>query len=282
MNKGNTKKLLLSLFVAGIAFESSYGASGLRLSVVDKNSKGVQSEIYAESNNIELKIGITDLSGQFFDTGYRCNSDRNLIAKPVDRTYFDSPPQPCKSPEKLLVISRLTPNGHLAFGGFSRPFKSSRGDIGQATYAVTIETAELDDVAKAVGGKNLSVEDKNEWLDAKCALDYKVYANKSKFVLKEDNWQQVEESSEPASKLVLLTSGDIAKRLDRDPAEESWATAILKTDTGFIVGTRKSCTEARAAADKFRDTVEKAYVSKFKRGEYDEKNDQFLIKGGED
>jgi hypothetical protein len=278
MNKVERIAALMLLFAAGNPTESSYGG-GLRVSVVDKNSNGVQSEIYAESNNIDLKIGTTDLRGQFFDNDYRCNSDRNLIAKPIDRTYFDSPPQPCKSPEKLLVISRLTPNGKLAFGGLSRSFKSSSGDVGQATYALTIEMTAFDDVDKALSGKNISQEGKNGWLDVKCAFNYKVDARKSQYVLKEDKWEQVEESSEPANKLVAL---NISKRLARDPNAESLAAVALRTDTGFIVGTKETCNQAREAADKLQGSVEKAYVARVKRAKYNEKSGQFFILEGED
>jgi hypothetical protein len=212
MNKARFVVIWLALFAAEVSYG---GGGGLRVSVVDKNSNGVQSEIYAESNNTaDLKIGTTDLQGKFFDNAYRCNSDRNLIAKPIDRTYFDSPPQPCRSPEQLLVISRLTPNGRLAFGGFSRSFKNVAGDMGQINYAATIETTALDNVDKTSSANNLSTHGKT-W----CAFEYRVDANKSKFIFDRNKWKQVEEMNEPVSKLTGL---DIAKDLVHDKNGEGW------------------------------------------------------------
>lgn len=267
---------LLLLAVGSMPEFAHGGSSGLRVSVVDKNSNGVQSEIYAESGTFELKIGTTDSHGQFFDNDYRCNGDRDLIAKPIDRTYFDSPAQPCKSPEKLLVISRLAPNGHLAFGGFSRSFKSSSGNIGQVNYAATIETTAFNDIREAGGSAGIQSDSDRK---SECAFAYKIDGNKSKFLFKEGKWEQVEEVNEPANKLVILSMNDINKSLGNNLIKKDWAKAILKTDTGFIAFTNESCDEAREAADKLRSSVEKLYVAKFNEGQYNENNDQFFISG---
>jgi hypothetical protein len=198
--------LSVQLLIGTNAYEPSFGGGGLVISVVDKDNNGVQSEIFEFSGQrdvSELKIGTTDPHGLLSDNNYRCHN-RNLVVKPVDRTYFDSPQQPCKSPEKLLVISRLTPDGRVSFGGFLRSFTNRSGDISQLAYKATINTREFTDVDEAIAMYKLALGTKTS--NSKCAFDYKVDVNKSKFVMQQDKWEQVKESSEPAGGIVTLTT----------------------------------------------------------------------------
>jgi hypothetical protein len=114
------------IFASSISTQSIAG-SGQNIIVLDEKSNGVESQIYAEKDSGELKVGTTDHNGKFTDKNYQCGNDRNLVAKPIDKTYFDSPREPCVSPQKLLVGSRLTPKGNLAFGGFSKTFLTAAG-----------------------------------------------------------------------------------------------------------------------------------------------------------
>lgn len=110
--------------------------------------------------------------------------------------------------------------------------------------------------------------------NSKCAFDYKVDVNKSKFVMQQDKWEQVKESSEPAGGIVTLTTGDIERTLNTTEGWQRNVNAILKTDTGFLLVTKSACSDAQETADKLRDSVERAYVVKFNSGDYNEKNVQ--------
>jgi hypothetical protein len=131
------------------AIEARAASNGLLVTVVNKGDQGVESEIYARSNTSELKVGTTDLHGKLSDSSYQCSGDKNLIAKPVDRTYFDSPLEPCKSPQKILVISRLTPKGTFAFDGVVLPFLDTKGKSAVVSYSATLQTTMRDVKAPA-------------------------------------------------------------------------------------------------------------------------------------
>lgn len=129
---------------ATLAGQSAPAASGLLITVVNMGDQGVESEIYSRAGGFDLKVGTTDLSGKFYDHSYRCSEDKNLVAKPVDRTYFDSALEPCKSPQKILVTPRLTPKGFLAFDGFSESFLTAHGKSGVVSYGATLQTQSRD------------------------------------------------------------------------------------------------------------------------------------------
>ena len=47
--------------------------NGLSLVVLDKNNRGIESEIYARISAVEIKLGKTDHDGKFFDNNYHCS-----------------------------------------------------------------------------------------------------------------------------------------------------------------------------------------------------------------
>ncbi len=257
----------------------SIAGGGLQLVVEDEKSKGVESEIYAMKDAFELRIGRTDLGGKFTDNNYQCSNDRNLIAKPFDRTYFDSPPQPCRSPQKLLVISRLTPKGNLAFGGFSKSFVTGNGDVGQVAYKATIETVEFNSIAAALSGRRTDPElPKGKPAGISCAFDYKIDVHKSRFVLFADNWEETSNSVEPAKNWILVQKNDIKRYAGIKTLSED--NNILTTENGFILLTKAPCVDARQTAKDLAQYIEHTYVKKIDSGQYDKKElDQFIRAG---
>jgi hypothetical protein len=275
MNKLAIVLLVSAETIASVTWESSIAGNGLNLEVVDEKSNGIQSQIYAEKDATELIIGTTDHNGKLTDKNYQCGGDRNLLAKPIHRNYFDSPLRPCISPQKRLVSSRLTPNGRLAFSGFSKSFATKSGDVGQVTYKAAIETVEYDGVDAAIAGWKANTATskeaaKNLFAGSKCVFDFNVDVSKSKFLLLGDKWKEVGVVDEPASDLMLLTDNDIIRYLGDEATSLALPDKhIIKTNNGVVLATKSSCGEARETAKNVGEAVKRAYVEKIDSGQYD-------------
>jgi hypothetical protein len=111
--------VLLTMSLSVCLFSNYVFADGLTVTVVNGKNEGVYSKIFAKTQTGELIVGVTGRDGKMADMNYHCTSDRNLVARPIDETYFDSNLEPCESPQSFLVASRITSAGYIAFNSFN-------------------------------------------------------------------------------------------------------------------------------------------------------------------
>ena len=79
------------------------GPSAIEIRVVDDSSRGVKSKIYLiEPDSKEMFLDDTDPDGLAKPTRV-CTSGQRLKAKPANRRYFDSSPEPCSGKNKLQL-----------------------------------------------------------------------------------------------------------------------------------------------------------------------------------
>lgn len=183
--------VLLTVFlldVSNFAF-----AAGLLLKVVDQNKQGVPSVIVAQKEEKEIIIGDTDSNGQLIDTDYKCDNDRNLLAHPKDRNYFDSIPEPCKSPQTILVLARTTPKGELAFANWGSVFVLADGSQRQVNFTPH--------VTKNAHPVFVWSDNSNNFQD-KFKVKYDLTVNKTISQLKNGDWNTISAVEAPLSTII--------------------------------------------------------------------------------
>ena len=164
-------------------------ADGLDITVVNVENVGVVSEIVAMKGNDEKGgaiVGTTLPSGKLPANNYKCDSDHNLIARPLDSNYFHSFPAPCSSPHTFLVMSRVTTTGDLAFYNFGEIFVFANGTKGQFSLKPTIN----------VNLRAILTENKDTHAPIEgCAVNYNVKAERQLFQFTQNEWNNVEKTN---------------------------------------------------------------------------------------
>jgi hypothetical protein len=177
-------------------------AEGLDITVVNTKNVGVLSVIVATKNGEEITVGTTSQSGKLLQNRYKCDSDRNLVAKPIDKNYYQSFPAPCLSPQKLLVMSRVTSAGNFSFYNFTKDVAFKDGTKGQITLNPSL-TIYLRDVPTLQADNNQQKEG--------CEVNFDVKMEKQVFQLKEDEWTSVVKADENLSG--FITSDNLGEKI---------------------------------------------------------------------
>jgi hypothetical protein len=229
-------------------------AAGLLLKVVDQKKQGVPSVIVAQKEAQEIVIGDTDSNGQLVDSEYKCDNDRNLLAHPKDRNYFDSIPEPCKSPQTILVIARTTPKGETAFANWGSVFVLADGSQTQVQVNFTPH------VKKSARPVFVWSDTTNGFQD-KCKVNYDLTVNKTISHLNNGNWNTISTVDAPLSTIIDL-KGISATRLstllnERKDSERSTVPVMIGDSSGsgidFILG--QNCDQAGDATTKIDNFI---------------------------
>jgi hypothetical protein len=235
----------------------------------------VDSEIFVKKEANEYKIGRTSNNGSYLNRLYKCSDDKNLIAKPVDKTYFNSSAEPCKSPQTLWVISRKTPKGKLAFSNFMRAFEYADGTLGQISYKSALDVSETESPV-ILAGKHPTNDNR-----IGCKIEYNLTLNKSKLKLTPNGWETIAQSSQPANEVVEIDQ-DQFKRYERTHTIDwqRFNPDIQKTPSGFSVMFLSPCDLVDTQKHQFKQVIEYAYGKKVELGEFKDGDVDTFIKGG--
>ena len=107
MTSSSWSNLALVVVILVILASPEARSDGLVITVINEKHLGVVSSIIAKHDTEETIVGTTLPSGRLPSNKYKCSEDRSLIARPLDRSYFESPPAPCESPQNFLVPLEL-------------------------------------------------------------------------------------------------------------------------------------------------------------------------------
>lgn len=242
-------------FSAIVLLPISARSGGLSISVVDDNKHGVSSEIYSEGGAVEIVIGRTNDDGALVVPSYKCNYDKPLLAKPLNASYFNSNQQPCKTPLRFLVHSRITPNGTIAFNQVSKNIQLADGSDGQIDYKIAI-----------TGAHKFSPQALE--FAATCTLFYDLDAYGSLFKLDTAGWTKINQSREPAAKIFNFDKHALLQLFGHDAID------VGQSDNGISVRVPGSCEYITpTSTDKFARIIEETIGQRVQAGEYKDLKD---------
>lgn len=191
MTSSSWSNLALVVVILVILASPEARSDGLVITVINEKHLGVVSSIIAKHDTEETIVGTTLPSGRLPSNKYKCSEDRSLIARPLDRSYFESPPAPCESPQNFLVTSRITPNGDVAFANVAHIILFSDGNVGQYNLKSSI--------------KPVIMAEKDH-----CVVSYDIQVEKGVFKYINNDWVKTSASEEPAQ----LTTNDNSKLVE--------------------------------------------------------------------
>jgi hypothetical protein len=193
LSKGRILQLCC-IFPATFLNHAGVSAKGLEITVVNASNVGVVSVIVARKDNTEIAVGTTLPNGKLPPNDYKCDNDRNLVARPIDKNYFDSFPEPCSTPQTFLLMSRKTADGGFAFDNFTKAILFSDGSKGQLHLKPTI----------SVNLRAVLADSNTNSVNENCEINYSVKVEKQVFRLNENIWKNTLTADQNVSDVVAL------------------------------------------------------------------------------